>query len=311
MPVKPLVLATLALLLAAAPASADPVAAPGATADVAGLAATTQKLNAYVAFMNRTLRAMDSLERYRSWVNMKTGPTGRERLIYGAYEVYDTHDEKAAAEAALSAPPRLPDLDEAMRAYIAANDALAPVLNKAAGYCEREDYKLDHMQRGKELHAQIVALGGAFVAARARLEAVLGKAKLQLDEIRLATMEKTEGRDARWHAGTVMMRAKQALDALQAAHGGGVDMPAFAAAMTDLGTAVSGLDDYRAEHPRAFSAFSTFPDSLLGRLREVQGRLQRTHGNLRRAAGLDMTFIMSDYDTMVTTAGLPGMFDRK
>ena len=151
--------------------------------------------------MNRTLRVLDSLARYKSWVNMKTGPTGRERLIYGAYEVYDTKDEKAAAEAALAAPPQLPELDDAVRAYIAANDAVAPVLDKAAG-----------------------------------------------------------------------------------------------------------LDDYRAEHPRAFSGFASLPDGLLGRLRDVQQRLARTHGNLARAAGFDMTFIMSDYNTMVTMYGLPGQF---
>ncbi len=85
-------------------------------------------------------------------------------------------------------------------------------------------------------------------------------------------------------------------------------MPAFEAAMKDLGTAVAGLDDYKAEHPRAFSGFASFPDGFLGRLREIDGRLQRTHGNLRRAAGMDMTFVLSDYNTMVTMAGLPGQF---
>ena len=299
----------LALLAAAGgvPARAEaPV--PAATADLAGLEKTTQKFDAYVAYMNRTLRVLDSLARYRSWVNMKTGPTGRERLIYGAYEVYDTKDEKAAAETALAAAPQLPDLDDAVRAYIAANDAVAPVLNKAAGYYERKDYMQDHMERGRALHAQIVALGGAFVAARARLEAVMRKQKLQLDMIRLATLEKREGRRASWHAANVMMRAKQTLDALESGHGGAVDMPAFDGAMKDLGTAVTGLDDYRAEHPGAFSGFASFPDGLLGRLRDVQQRLARTHGNLARAAGFDMTFVMSDYNTMVTMYGLPGQF---
>lgn len=310
------IVALLAVACLAQPARAEtPAATPAATEAADALAATTQKFNAYVEYMNRTLRVSSSLDRYRSWVNMRTGPTGRERLIYGAYEVYDTKDEKAAAEKAMAAAPHLPDLDEAMAAYIKANDAVAPVLNKAAGYYQREDYKVDHMQRGKELHADIVALGGAFLAARARLEAVMTKQKLALDQIRLATIEKHEGRNARWHAGNVMMRAKQALDALETGNGGQadgkggtVDMPAFDAAMKDLGTAVAGLDDYKAEHPRAFSGFASFPDGFLGRLREIDGRLQRTHGNLRRAAGLDMTFVLNDYNTMVTLSSLPGQF---
>ena len=79
-----------------------------------------------------------------------------------------------------------------MDAYIAANDKLAPVLNKAAGYYSREDYKLDHMAQGKVFHAEIVENGDAFLAARARLDAVMIGEKLPLDTIRLATIEKRE-----------------------------------------------------------------------------------------------------------------------
>ena len=40
-------------------------------------------------------------------------------------------------------------------------------------------------------------------------------------------------------------------------------------------------------------------------MREVQGRLKRTRGDLARAAGLDMAFIQSDWNIMVTTSDLP------
>ena len=302
-------------LVAPGSAGATPADVPPRpqAADAAALDATTEKFNAYVAFMNRTLRALDSLDRYRSWVNWKTGPTGRERYVsYGLYGVYDTRDEQAAAETEIAAPPHLPDLDDAMRAYIAANDTLAPILNKANGYYSRADYKLDHMAEGKALHAQIVPAADAFIAARAQLEKVMRIEKLQLDQIRLATIEKQEGRDARWHVANVMMHAKQTLDALDDGNGknGSVDMPAFDADMTGFGTAVKAMDDYNADHPGSFSAFETFPDSMLGRLREVQSRLGRTRGNLRRAAGLDMTFILSDYNTMVTTSQTATMFAK-
>jgi hypothetical protein len=61
----------------------DPPADAGPDDD-AGLKATTAKLNAYVKFMNRSLRAIQSLDRYKSWVNMKTGPTGHESIIYAS-----------------------------------------------------------------------------------------------------------------------------------------------------------------------------------------------------------------------------------
>ena len=281
----------------------------GATTNDAALEATTAKFNAYIRFMNRTLRASDSLDRYKSWVNMRTGPTGRERLINGLYGVYDVRAERAAAQGALQAKPLLPDLDDAMRAYIAANDMLAPVLNKANGYYEREDYKIDHMAEGKALHQQIVTDGTAFLTARQNLEAVMRVEKYHFDKIRLATIEQHEGRGVRWHITDVMINAKRTLDTLQgnsksavAGKPVGVDMPAFNADMAAFGEAVKAMNDYAADHPGAFSAFETFPASMLGRLREVQVRLARTHGDARRAAGLDMTFVLSDYNTMVSTA---------
>ena len=307
--------------LAASQGRADPpksttdgkpgAAAVGPTSEDAALQATTAKFNAYVAYMNRTLRVIESLDRYKSWVNMKTGPTGRERYIYGLYEVYDVRNERAEAEKAMTAVPLLPDLDDAMRAYIASNDKLSPILDKAAGYYSRADYKIDHMAQGRVFHAAIVEAGGAFLAARAQLDAVMNKQKLQLDMIRLATIEKREGRDARWQVGNVMMRAKQALDALQSGQGGEVAMATFDADMMELGTSVRTFDDYRADHPDAATGFSSFPDDFLGHLRAVQGRLARTHGSLRRSVGFDMTLILSDYNAMVTTSELSVEVDGK
>jgi hypothetical protein len=79
----------LAVGLASSPAAlADDTPPSAAKADDnPGLRAATEKFNAYVEFLNRTLRASESLERYKSWVNMTTGPTGRERIIYGLYSV--------------------------------------------------------------------------------------------------------------------------------------------------------------------------------------------------------------------------------
>jgi hypothetical protein len=62
------------------------------------------------------------------------------------------------------------------------------------------------------------------------------------------------------------------------------------------------MDDYAAQHPKAFFVFQSEPDGLLAKLRDLRGRLARTKGNLRRAAGFDLTWIVNDYNTMVTTS---------
>jgi hypothetical protein len=78
------------------------------------------KSNAYVELLNDSTRALDSLRRYASWVDMKLGPTGKERYIsYGLYSVDPAGAERviAKARAAADAPPPIPPLDEAARRW--------------------------------------------------------------------------------------------------------------------------------------------------------------------------------------------------
>ena len=78
---------------------------------LAGTAATqtsslTEKMNAYVGCINRlSARSFDSRKRYFSWVGKK-GPTGRERIIYGTYTIYDTSDCRKNVEKANALEPR-------------------------------------------------------------------------------------------------------------------------------------------------------------------------------------------------------------
>ena len=251
--------------------------------------------------MNRTLRAVTSIDRYKSWVNMKTGPTGRESIIYGLYDVYDTKREEAAASAALTQEPLLPDLDAAMRDYIGANAALAPILREANGYYERADYKVDKMAEGKALHARIVAAAAPFLAARARLDAVLTVEKAKVDVLRLASIEKHWGRKANWQVANVMMKAQRVMDLLPGNAKPVIDIAPFDAAMGEFGAAVKEMDAYGAANPNSFSAFESEPRSLLSKLRDFQEKLDRAKGDARRGGG-DMTWIVNDYNMMVATS---------
>jgi hypothetical protein len=304
--------AMLAAMLAGASlgaARADD-APPAAAAAEAELSATTAKFNAYVSFMNRSLRAIESLDRYKSWVNMKTGPTGRESIIYGLYDVYDTTREATAATAALTEEPALPDLDAAMRDYIAANAALGPILNEASAYYERKDYKDDKMAGGKALHAKIVAAAEPFLAARARLEAVMKEEKAKVDLRRLAAIEQHEGRSANWQVANVMLRARHVIDALPSGRNPVVDVAVFDAAIADYAAAVKEMDAFGAGKPNAFFVFESQPRALLGKLRDLQEKLDRAKGDARRGGGDDLTWIINDYNTMVSTSQTATQFNR-
>jgi hypothetical protein len=287
----------------------DPPADAGPDDD-AGLKATTAKLNAYVKFMNRSLRAIQSLDRYKSWVNMKTGPTGHESIIYGLYDVYDTTQEAANATAALTQEPLFPELDAAMRDYIAANAALGPILNTANAYYEREDYKVDKMATGKTLHAQIVAAAEPFLAAHAHLDVVFRAEKAKADELRLAAIEKHEGRKANWHVANIMMRARRIMDLLPSRAKPVVDIATFDAEMVGYGGAVKDMDDYGAGHPNSFFVFESQPRSLLSKLRDFQEKIDPAKGDARRGGGDDLPGIINDYNAMVSSSQSATQFNK-
>ena len=91
-PVRAVVLA--ATILAA------PLLAPPASAQTPPPPSLTEKLNAYVGCINRlSERSYESRSRYFSWVG-KNGPTGKERIIYGTYTIYDTSDCRKDVEKA-------------------------------------------------------------------------------------------------------------------------------------------------------------------------------------------------------------------
>ena len=197
-----------------------------------------------------------------------------------------------------------------MRDYIAANAALGPVLNEASAYYERKDYKDDKMAGGKALHGQIVAAAEPFLAARARLDAVMMQEKAKVDLRRLATIESHEGRSANWQVANVMLRARRVMDALPSNAKSVVDLPVFDAAVADYAAAVKEMDAFGAGKPNAFFVFESQPRALLGKLRELQEKLDRANGDARRGGGDDLTWIINDYNTMVSTSQTATQFNR-
>lgn len=300
----------LAVLLAVSslPSLAVAQDAPSTAAD---LSAGIAKANAYVALMNRTLRAADSWHRYASWVNLKKGPTGKERIVYGLYGLYDVRSEIAAASKAAVAAPAWPELDETVKRYISAYEALAPLIGEAEGYYERKDYLTDKMAGGKALHGKLKPAAEAFMAERATFERDMQVVKTDLDRAELDAIERSEGRKARWHVRRVMIETRAAMDLLPTSEAPRVHLPAFDAALDKLAMAVRELDDYARANPGSFHVFESRPRELLGKLRELRQKLARTKGDARRAGvGLDLTWIINDYNMMVSTAQTATIFSK-
>lgn len=263
--------------------------------------AAVGKMNAYVSFLNRAIRASDSLKRYESWVNMKKGPTGKERVIYGLYAPYDVREEIEAAKSAAAEEPKMAELDASILRFISVYETLAPVLEKASKYYDRSDYKGDKMKAGKEFHAEIAKAAPEFVAARRDADTLVSKEKRKLDLLQLQALEKAEGKKSRWHVRNVMLHAQAIMDILPTGDKPIVDMVVFNEDLESYAKAVREFDDYATEHPNSFHVFESSPASLLSKLRDFQKTLQKYKGDARRGAD-DLQWIIQDYNMMVSTS---------
>ncbi len=306
-------LAMLALVWTAvvsvSPNRAEAQEAAKAVAD--DLSASIAKSNAYIGLMNRSLRAVQSWNRYTSWVNLKTGPTGRERYIdYGLYSLYDVRDEIAKARAAIDKPPMVPELDATMGRYIASYEVLAPLLTSANGYYERKDYKADKMAEGKALHAKLVPAAKTFLAERAELDNHMRGFKSDIDRRSLAAIEAKEGRSARWHVKNVMVEAQRMIDLLPTNDVPVINVKTFDTALASYATAVKDMDHFSEAYPGKFSVFESQPRSLLGKLRDFRDKVARAKGDARRGGGSDLTWIINDYNMMVSTSDSALRFSR-
>ncbi|MGL4263180.1 MAG: YiiG family protein [Afipia sp.] len=222
-----LIAITLAVSMASqAPAQTKPSApTPEAT--------LTAKMNAYVGCINRlSERSYSSRSRYFSWAN-QNGPTGKERIIYGTYTIYDTSDCRKNVEQANALEPRDAELEAAGSAYADAVSKLEPLLKEADDYYTQENYKDDKMAKGKAMHPRLVAAWDAFAKAdkdlRRNVETINDRRALE----RLAEVERSEGRKARYHIEALMIQAKRVLRSQTA------DKP-------DLAALTQALNDYEA-----------------------------------------------------------------
>lgn len=272
-----------------------------AAAPDAELQAAIAKSNAYTALMNRTLRAIESWQRYRSWVNIQQGPTGRERYIsYGLYSLYDVRSELEKAEAATALGPAIPDLDDAMRRYIQSYRELAPLITRANGYYERKDYQDDRMALGRELHRQMVPAAEAFLKDRADVEAAMRGFRADLNRRELADIERREGRSARWHVRNVLIAARGVMDLMPSNDAPRVDMAAFDGAIATYAAALREMDKLKETDPDGASILDSQASSWLGSLREYRQKLARANGDGRRAAGHESMWIVNNYNMMVS-----------
>jgi hypothetical protein len=213
-----------------------------------------QKTNLYVQALNAVSSVHSTYNRYASWVDVKKGPTGKERYItYGLYTLNSSpiNDMIAAATKGPPLHPPLPKLDDAAVKLAGAAKTLAPLVKAASEYYEQEDYKDDNAKRGQELHAQMMPLFEQVFAAEAALRSGLDSIKGEVDRRQLAEIEKQAGKNYEWHLRNYMINAKALADLLpNSADAPMIDAAAYKTRYANLETAYNGFTQY-SETPEA------------------------------------------------------------
>lgn len=323
------------LILIAGSVGALAFIVPVQSASAQDVQAALQKANVYIEVTKMTERAVESWERYASWVNMKTGPTGKERYIsYGMYDLYDLAGLLKEARAAAGKEPSVPKLDAAMARYIDSYEAFAPHVNQASAYYDRNGYETDKAAEGQALHKRMVPLATAFLAERDAMIPELRAFVRGVEQAEIAAIETREGPSAAWQVGHVMHAANRVVDLFprnrpqpidsdtldQMIKGLGpnspgeafdaiiagvvppqnavIDVKRFGEALEKYAEAVDAFDRFAGEKPEGFDEFKPLPRQMLDLLRAFKGPLTESQGREFDGGGQMVNQIVEVYFSM-------------
>jgi hypothetical protein len=234
------------------------------------------KVQPYIACLNRhSGRAFDSRARYLSW-SAKTGPTGKEKIVYGVYTLYDPTDCNLAIDKASDMEPHDAALEKAGNDFATSLVNLVPAVKEASDYYEQGDYKDDKMARGKMLHPKLMAAWDSFAAADAQLRAMIERINDQIQLENLARVEAQEGRKTRYYILALMIKAKAVLRAERSDLAKDFDISQVVQALEALEASIKDLEAYGDANPdeKAGSIFLSAARSYMKSGKDLMRRVR-------------------------------------
>lgn len=282
-----LAIAPLLPLLAAAVPAQSPTVSPAEMPE-AEFQSLVQKTNLYVKALNSVAGAQRTYDRYTSWVDVKKGPTGKERYItYGLYDIskYSVDDVSTAAKKGPGMAPPLPELDAIIVRMAESFTALAPIVKKASDYYEQEDYRDDDAKGAKEFHVGMMPLFEATFRAEAELRHGLDELKTQVDQRQLAMLEKTKGKNYEWQLRNFMIAAKALINLLpESAEAPPIEKEAYQKRYANLETAYNGFVAFGVEKPEELKKvmMASFVESAVKDFFTASKFLRRTLDSSKR-----------------------------
>ncbi len=136
-------------------------------------------------------RVTDSYSRYASWIaDLKAGPTGRERIVYGLYDISGDPEEcdNAVGEAAELAP-ELTETEAIAERYAEALKLVVGEIKGIHDYYEQDNYKDDNFARAKSAHPALLLAFEQFDVVNKEFVAEIDKLEDQVAQNALRALE--------------------------------------------------------------------------------------------------------------------------
>lgn len=223
-----------------------------------------EKLNGYIPCINSASRSvMHAAKRYYEWVDKDAGPTGKERHVYGLFEIGQEKSCTDGVAASATLQPRDEALESAASEYVEAFEAARKIVNEAQRYYGESDYEDDDFAKGKELHPKLTSAFDAFTAADQKLRSLVVEKNDALQVRALEKVEKEEGRKLRFQDRNVMAQAKKLVAAGDVQDLEKLDPDALGKALEQYDAAVRECRKYVDAHPAeadSVTSFSSFVD---------------------------------------------------
>lgn len=251
---------------AVAPSGEQAAAAPaGNDSQKEADAQLSEKLGEYVSCFNGLSSSVHSAwNRYLDWVDDKKGVTGKERHVYGIYQINSADYCYKELDKAKGLPPSLPDVEAAAEAYRTAANDLVPLVQAAHKYYDQNDYKDDKFAKAKEMHGPLAEAFKKFFEADKALDAKVMTLKDALDARRLKALEADPNRKLQYLVEKSIADAKKMLEVVKVQTLDELDDAKLQAALTAYDTDVTNLETFvsanKAEADKVSSISSVISD---------------------------------------------------
>jgi hypothetical protein len=210
-----------------------------------------EKTVLYTKAVNACRVVQKSYDRYAASIDMKTGPTGKEKNVEGVLDVSSAAQEIGDAGSKGSAMwPPLPNVDGSAQKLAQSVAALAPVVKNASEYYAQKKYKADAAKHGQELHAQMLPMFQQVFADELSLRRELNVVLEDVERRNLAQIEKEHGKNYDWQLRNFLNAAKTVADLLpNHADAAMIDTARYRTRFAALQAAYTEFAQYCQQHP--------------------------------------------------------------